>query len=85
MASMTHDKAKVYKMMRDNRIRYYAMADYSDGAELDELIKAIIDRTAKNEALESETGPFAAAGRVHGHRPAVRRLRHGGGSDRELS
>lgn len=41
-------------MMRDNRIRYYAMADYSDGAELDELIKAIIDRTAKNEALESK-------------------------------
>ena len=31
-----------------------AMADYSDGAELDELIKAIIDRTAKNEALESK-------------------------------
>mgnify|MGYP000063750618 FL=1 len=41
-------------MMRDNRIRYYAMADYLDGAELDELIKAIIDRTAKNEALESK-------------------------------
>lgn len=52
--AVTHDKAKVYKMMRDNRIRYYAMADYSDGAELDELIKAIIDRTAKNEALESK-------------------------------
>ena len=51
---MTHDKAKVYKMMRDNRIRYYAMADYSDGAELDTLIKAIIDRTAKNEVLESK-------------------------------
>ena len=41
-------------MMRDNRIRYYAMADYSEGAELDALIKAIIDRTAKNEALESK-------------------------------
>ena len=53
-SAVTHDKAKVYKMMRDNRIRYYAMADYSDGAELDGLIKAIIDRTAKNEALESK-------------------------------
>lgn len=53
-SAVTHDKAKVYKMMRDNRIRYYAMADYSDGAKLDELIKAIIDRTAKNEALESK-------------------------------
>jgi len=53
-SAVTHDKAKVYKMMRDNRIRYYAMADYSDGAELDTLIKAIIDRTAKNEVLESK-------------------------------
>ena len=50
----TRDKAKVYKMMRDNRIRYYAMADYSEGSELDTLIKAIIDRTAKNEVLESK-------------------------------
>ena len=49
----TKDKTKVYKMMRDNRIRYYATADYSEGAELDTLIKAIIERTAKNEALES--------------------------------
>ena len=52
-SAVTKDKTKVYKMMRDHRIRYYAMADYSDGSELDELIKAIIERTAKNEALES--------------------------------
>lgn len=49
----TQDKAKVYKMMRDNRIKYYAPADYSEGTELDKLVKAIIDRTASNEALES--------------------------------
>lgn len=47
------DKTKVYKMMRDNRIKYYAPADYSEGTELDSLLKAIIERTAKNEALES--------------------------------
>ena len=47
------DKTKVYKMMRDNRIKYYAPADYSEGTELDFLLKAIIERTAKNEALES--------------------------------
>ena len=52
-SAVTKDKTKVYKMMRDHRIRYYAMADYSDGAELDTLIKAIIERTAKNEALEA--------------------------------
>lgn len=47
------DKAKVYKMMRDNRIRYFAPANYSDGSDLDMLVKTIIDRTVKNEAIES--------------------------------
>ena len=39
------DKAKVHKMMREGRIRYYAPADYSEGKELDLLVKSIIDRT----------------------------------------
>lgn len=51
--SETSDKTKVYKMMRDNRIKYYAPSDYSEGSDLDNLVKAIIDRTASNEALES--------------------------------
>ena len=49
----TKDKAKVYKMMRDKRIKYFVSADYSEGKELDLLIKSIIDRTATNEVLES--------------------------------
>lgn len=48
----TRDKTKVYKMMRDNRIRYIAPADYSDEGELDALLKAIITATAAREALE---------------------------------
>ncbi|BAR06171.1 haloacid dehalogenase-like hydrolase [Scardovia inopinata] len=48
-------KQKVYKMMRDERIRYFAEADYEDGSELDHLVKAIIDRTKANEVLESQT------------------------------
>ncbi|MCR5595368.1 MAG: haloacid dehalogenase-like hydrolase [Lachnospiraceae bacterium] len=51
--SETQDKSKVYKMMKDNRIRYFAPADYSENTELDILVKAIIDRTATNEKLES--------------------------------
>lgn len=51
--SQTMDKAKVYRMMQDNRIRYFTPADYSEGTELDLLVKAIIDRTAANEKLES--------------------------------
>lgn len=49
----TKDKAKVHKMMRDGRIGYYVPADYSDGTEIDTLVKTIIDRTAANERLES--------------------------------
>lgn len=48
----THDKKKVYKMMNDNRIKYFAPADYSDNSDLDQLVKSIIDRTAANEKLE---------------------------------
>ena len=49
----TLDKSKVYKMMRDNRIKYFAPADYSVNSKLDRLVKAIIVRTATNENLES--------------------------------
>ena len=48
----TADKTKVYKMLRDNRIKYFAPADYSENSDLDLLVKAIIDRTLANEVLE---------------------------------
>ena len=47
-----NNKEKVYKMMQHHRIRYYAPADYSDGSELDTLVKRIIDKTAAYEILE---------------------------------
>ncbi len=47
------DKSKVYKMIRENRIKYFAPADYTDGSEIDIIVKSIIDRTASNELLES--------------------------------
>lgn len=47
-----NEKTKVYKMVRDGRIKYYAPADYTDGSELDILVKAIINRTATNEVLQ---------------------------------
>lgn len=48
----TKDKTKVHRMMAENRIKYFAPADYSDGSDIDVLVKAIIDRTAVNERLE---------------------------------
>ncbi len=48
------DKEKVYRLMKNNRIRYFAPADYSEGSELDSLLKAVIDKTSSYEALEKK-------------------------------
>ena len=41
-------------MVRDGRIKYYTPADYTENSELDQLVKAIIDRTATNEILQEK-------------------------------
>ena len=48
----TQDKTKVLEIMNDNRIKYFAKADYSENSELDDLVKMIIDKTTANEKLE---------------------------------
>jgi len=50
----TLDKSKVFQMLTDNRIKYFAPADYTEDSELDKLVKAIIVRTASNEILEEK-------------------------------
>ncbi|MCR4740921.1 MAG: haloacid dehalogenase-like hydrolase [Lachnospiraceae bacterium] len=45
---------RVRQMMRDERIRYYAKADYSEGGELETILKLIIDKTVAYEALEDK-------------------------------
>ena len=49
----TGDKRKVYKMLKDHRIRYFAPADYREGSELDTLVKEIIHKTAVYEVLQN--------------------------------
>lgn len=61
----TQNKEKVYKMMHDKRIRYYAPADYTERSELDLLVKAIIDKTAANEILEDRHFRNIAEAKVH--------------------
>ena len=56
----TGNKDKVYRMIRDGRIRYFAPADYRDGTELDALVKTIIDKTAVFEKLEMKYQQSAA-------------------------
>ena len=49
----TGDKTKVYRMLKDQRIRYFSPADYREGSELDGLVKSIIDKTAVYEVLQN--------------------------------
>lgn len=56
----TGNKEKVYRMIADGRIRYFAPADYRDGTELDTLVKTIIDKTAVFEQLEMKYVQAAA-------------------------
>ena len=50
--SETQDKTKVFKMLSEHRIKYFAPADYREGSSLEGLIKNIVDRTKTNEVLE---------------------------------
>ena len=49
---VTGDRGKVRALMRENRIRHFAPADYREGTELDKLLRAIIQKTAAYEVLE---------------------------------
>ena len=46
------NKEKVYRMLREKRIKYFAPADYTPGSPIETLIFSIIDKTAAYEALE---------------------------------
>ena len=45
-------RRKVYKMLREDRIKYFVPANYGPGSEMERLLQNIIDRTAVNEELE---------------------------------
>ena len=50
----TGDKRKVYRMIEDQRIRYFAPADYREGSRLDQLVNEIIHKTAVYEVLQNQ-------------------------------
>lgn len=50
--SETQDKSKVFRMLDENRIKYFVPADYTENSKLEKLLKQIIDRTVSNEILE---------------------------------
>ena len=44
-------KNKVVELLRNNRVNYLALADYSEGSELDGLVKQIIDQMVATDTL----------------------------------
>lgn len=43
----TGDKSRVLKLLDEHRIGYFAPADYTEGSEMDALMKSILDKTAE--------------------------------------
>ena len=56
----TQDKSKVYNMMAQNRIKYFAEAVYTENSELEKLLKGIIDKTVATEVLENKYYEYAS-------------------------
>ena len=50
-ALATRNKIKAHRILRDDRIKYFP-ADYSEGSDLNSILKAIIENTHINERLE---------------------------------
>ncbi|MFC2821504.1 MAG: HAD family hydrolase [Sphaerochaeta sp.] len=48
----TGDKTKVFKIYRDGRIRLFAPADYSEGSEIERMVKAIIDKISASRNID---------------------------------
>ena len=48
-----NNKDSVYQMIGENRIRYFVPADYRTDTPIDQLLKAIINKTAAYERLEN--------------------------------
>ena len=41
-------KQAFVKLLEEKRIGYYAVADYTEGSDMDKLLKDILDKTAEN-------------------------------------
>ena len=48
------ERARVYQLFNDNRLSFYAPADYSPRAQLSKIMKQIIDEVATREVLKTE-------------------------------
>ena len=64
-----NDRGKVYKLYNDNRLNFYAPADYSQNSRLFKYITEIMDDVSAKENIKSEQKlleQYAVASKVQG-------------------
>lgn len=49
----TGDKAKVFKIYKDGRIKLFAPADYTENSVIDTMVKSIIDKVSASESIKN--------------------------------
>jgi phosphoserine phosphatase len=49
----TCDKTKVFKIYKDGRIKLFAPANYTDGSEIDTMVKSIINKISASEPIDN--------------------------------
>ena len=59
-------REKVYQLLNDGRINFYAPADYSEDSELFKYIKLVIDQVSISERIKSEQYPLKNQANVYG-------------------
>ena len=55
-APNTQHKSKVENLLKENRVSYVAAADYSEGKDLDNVLKAVIDQISANVSIKKYSG-----------------------------
>ncbi len=53
-------RSEMTTLIRDNRVNYVCEADYSDGSEMDTVVKAIIDKDCRRHPPRRVAGPRAS-------------------------
>lgn len=59
-------REKVYQLLNDGRINFYAPADYSEDSELFKYIKLVIDQVSISERIKAEQYPLKNQANVYG-------------------
>lgn len=75
-----NNRARVYQLFNDDRLSFYAPADYTQRAQLSKIIKQIIDEIAAKETLKTERKIMQQPAELYKLRSSAQELLSKGGS-----